>query len=100
MCTGMRARFRRAGRLLHASVDTFVESSCAWTKIVGEAKGDKDGDIALRSVTMKPSGAVPIARLTLWEKWPGDESIRLAWDNHEGRLNDAPQVFSEWNEGG
>jgi hypothetical protein len=57
------------------------------------------GDIALRSVTVKPSGAVPIARLTLLEKWPGDESIRLARDNHEGRLNDAPQVFSEWHEG-
>ena len=98
MCTGMRARFRRAGRLLHASVDTFVESSCAWTKVVGEAKGDEDG--GMRSVTVKPSGAVPIARLTLWEKRPGDESIRLAWDNHEGRLNDAPQVFSEWHEGG
>jgi hypothetical protein len=52
---------------------------------VGEAKGDEDGDIALRSVTVKPSGAVPIARLTLWEKWPGDESIRLAWDNHEAQ---------------
>ena len=57
MCTGMHARFRRAGRLLHASVDTFVESSCAWTKVVGEAKGDEDGDIALRSVTVKPSSA-------------------------------------------
>ena len=44
-------------------------------RVVGEAKGDEDGDIALRSVTVKPNGAVPIARLTLWEKWPGDESI-------------------------
>ena len=70
---------------MHASVDTVVESSCAWTKVVGEAKGDEDGGIALRSVTVKPSGAVPIARLTLWEKWPGDESIRLAWDNHEAQ---------------
>ena len=47
VCTGMPARFRLAVRLLHASVDTFVESSCAWTKVVGEAKGDEDGDIAL-----------------------------------------------------